>query len=99
MTIQAQFDLTGKVAIITGASKGIGEAIAHAYAQAGANVVVSSRKQDAVEAVAAHINQANYRGKALAIAAHTGNSECKRIRTSDSGRCRVYERARRRQNH
>lgn len=75
MTIQSQFDLTGKVAIITGASKGIGEAIAHAYAQAGANVVVSSRKQDAVEAVAAQINEAGYNGKAVGIAAHTGNAE------------------------
>lgn len=75
MTIQSQFDLTGKVAIITGASKGIGEAIAHAYAQAGANVVVSSRKQEAVEAVAAQINEAGYSGKALGIAAHTGDAE------------------------
>lgn len=45
------FDLTGKVAIITGSSKGIGRAIAEALARAGARVVVSSRKQDACESV------------------------------------------------
>lgn len=67
------FDLTGKVAIIMGASKGIGEAIAHTYAAAGASVVVSSRKQDAVEAVAAQIREAG--GQALAVAAHMGNRE------------------------
>lgn len=67
------FDLTGKVAIITGASRGIGEAIAHTYAAAGASVVVSSRKQDGVEAVAAQIRQAG--GQALAVAAHMGDRE------------------------
>ncbi len=67
------FDLTGKVAIITGSSKGIGEAIAHAYAEAGASVVVSSRKQAAVDIVAENIRQAG--GKAIAVAAHTGDEE------------------------
>ena len=46
------FDLTGKVAVITGASKGIGEAIAYFLGKAGASVVISSRKQEAVDAVA-----------------------------------------------
>lgn len=50
--IKPLFDLTGKVAIITGASKGIGEAMARGLAEHGAKVVVSSRKQEAVEAVA-----------------------------------------------
>ena len=47
------FDLTGKVAIVTGSSKGIGRAIAERLAEHGAKVVVSSRKADACEAVAA----------------------------------------------
>ena len=49
------FSLHDKVAIVTGASKGIGEAIARGFAQAGANVVVSSRKQAAVVEVANRI--------------------------------------------
>ena len=50
------FDLTGKVAIITGSSKGIGRAMATAMAEHGAKVVISSRKGDTCEAVAADIN-------------------------------------------
>lgn len=52
------FDLTGKTAIITGSTKGIGKAIAEAMADAGANVVISSRKADACERVAAAIHNA-----------------------------------------
>ncbi len=73
MNATPNFDLTGKVAIVTGASRGIGEAIARAYAQAGAKVVLSSRKQEALEAVARSIQEAG--GTALAVAAHTGSSE------------------------
>ena len=56
------FDLTGKTAIITGSSKGIGRSIAFAMAEQGANVVVSSRKADACQVVADEINQ-KYEGK------------------------------------
>ena len=48
--------LNNKVAIITGASKGIGEAMARGLAEFGANVVISSRKQEAVDKVAAEFN-------------------------------------------
>lgn len=68
-----QFDLTGKVALITGASRGIGAAIAQAYAAAGAIVVLTSRKQDALDQVAEAITANG--GQALAIAAHTGEQE------------------------
>ncbi|MBV7335341.1 glucose 1-dehydrogenase [Chloroflexi bacterium TSY] len=67
----SQFDLTGKVALITGASRGIGEAIAKAYATAGAKVVLSSRKQEGLDQVAREIQNAG--GDALAVAAHTGS--------------------------
>ncbi|MGB2503076.1 MAG: SDR family NAD(P)-dependent oxidoreductase, partial [Flavobacteriaceae bacterium] len=52
MSIKKLFDLEGKIAIVTGSSKGIGKAIAEALAEYGAQVVVSSRSQEAVDAVA-----------------------------------------------
>jgi NAD(P)-dependent dehydrogenase (short-subunit alcohol dehydrogenase family) len=67
------FKLDGKVAILTGASKGIGAAMAHGLAAQGAKVVVSSRKQDAVDAVAAEI-RANG-GTATGIACHVGQED------------------------
>ena len=60
------FDLTGKVAVITGSTRGIGKAIAYRMAQHGAKVVVSSRKPDACDATTAEINAA-FPGSALAI--------------------------------
>ena len=63
------FDLSGKVAIITGSTRGIGRAIAEAYASAGARVVISSRKQPACEEVAAAINEQHGADCAVAIAA------------------------------
>jgi dehydrogenase/reductase SDR family protein 4 len=67
------FDLTDKVAIVTGASKGIGKAIAHALGEHGAKVVVSSRDQEACEAVAVELGSAGI--EARGIAAHMGEPE------------------------
>ena len=65
------FDLTGKVAVITGASKGLGRAMALGFADAGADVVVSSRRVDACEEVAAEIRAKGRR--ALAVACHVAD--------------------------
>ena len=63
------FDLAGKVAIVTGSTKGIGRAAAEALAAHGAKVVISSRNQDACDAVAAEIDARHGAGTALAVAA------------------------------
>lgn len=65
------FDLTGKVAIVTGASKGIGEAIARFMADAGAKVVISSRKQADLDTLAEDIRQQG--ADVMGIAAHVGD--------------------------
>jgi NAD(P)-dependent dehydrogenase (short-subunit alcohol dehydrogenase family) len=64
--------LNGKVALITGASRGIGLAIARAYAAAGAKVALSSRKQDGLDLAAEMIREEG--GVALPVAAHSGDS-------------------------
>jgi NAD(P)-dependent dehydrogenase (short-subunit alcohol dehydrogenase family) len=69
----ALVNLENKVAIVSGASRGIGEAIALAFADAGARVVVSSRKLDSVSAVAEQIKERGH--EALALAAHIGNTD------------------------
>lgn len=69
------FDMTGKNVLITGSSKGIGRAIAEEMARAGAKVVISSRKGDVCEQVAAAINTEleGQAGGAVAIPAHIGD--------------------------
>src|SRR4029077_16935053 len=70
----SRFDLDGRVALVTGASRGIGSAIAEALAEQGAQVVLSSRKQADLDAEAERIN-ARFPEKAVAIAAHAGRAE------------------------
>jgi NAD(P)-dependent dehydrogenase (short-subunit alcohol dehydrogenase family) len=69
-----QLDLEGKVAVITGGSRGIGRAVAEGMAAAGADVVIASRKFDACEAAAAEIAAATGR-RALPVAFHAGRWE------------------------
>ena len=70
------FSLTGKVAIVTGSSRGIGEAIARSFAEAGAHVVIVSRSLENAQPVADSINAtATNGGSALAVACHTGRKE------------------------
>ena len=67
------FSLQDRVALITGASRGIGQAIALGFAEAGARVILSSRKQENLEKVVREVEAKG--GKAKAIAAHMGKKE------------------------
>ena len=74
MTEQAPrglFDLTGRVAVVTGSTRGIGRAILEGYSRAGASVVVSSRKQQHCDEVAADLRAGG--AKAVGIACHVGD--------------------------
>jgi NAD(P)-dependent dehydrogenase (short-subunit alcohol dehydrogenase family) len=69
------FDVSGRVAVITGSSRGIGRAIAERLAEHGAKVVISSRKPEACQAVADAINTARGAGTALAVAANISSKD------------------------
>ncbi len=71
MDVERAMDFDGKVALVTGASRGIGEAIAVALGARGATVVVSSRKAEALERVVGRIREAG--GQALAVPCNTGD--------------------------
>ena len=75
MTCPRLFDLSGKVAIVTGSSRGIGLAIAAAMAEHGARVAISSRKQDACDEVAHAINAQHKDERAIAVAANISSKE------------------------
>lgn len=72
-TTEPIFDLSGRTAIVTGGSRGLGRAIALGYATAGARVVIASRKSDACESVADEIRDGG--GDALAVATHIGRPD------------------------
>jgi len=67
-----RFDLTGKVALVTGSSRGLGKAIAYGLAAAGADIVVTSRKLEACRAVADDVAAATGR-RTLPVACHVGH--------------------------
>ncbi len=71
MTVLDRFRLDGRTAILTGVGPGVGEHVAKAYAELGANVVISARSQDRLDRIAAEINAASG-GRAKAVAADAG---------------------------
>src|SRR5262245_10593485 len=76
MDASARFSLTDKVAVITGGSRGLGLEMARAFAQAGAHIVIASRKADACERAAAEIEQVTRRS-CIGVACHVGKwSDC-----------------------
>ena len=67
MNTAERFDVTGKVVVVTGGTKGLGHAFALGLAQAGAKIVVSSRKQELCEQVAADLQRKGYVGRGIGI--------------------------------
>jgi NAD(P)-dependent dehydrogenase (short-subunit alcohol dehydrogenase family) len=92
MSMAQMFDLTGKVAVVTGGSRGIGRAVAEGLAGAGADVVVASRKLDNCQRAAQEIHAATGR-HAIAVACHVGRwADCDTLVDTvyhDLGRCDV----------
>jgi NAD(P)-dependent dehydrogenase (short-subunit alcohol dehydrogenase family) len=78
MSRQHVIDMSGKVVLVTGGSRGLGRAMALGFAEAGADIVVTSRKLDACEAVVREVEALGR--KALAVACHVGHwEECDRL--------------------
>ena len=71
--MKSKTDLTGRVAIVTGGGRGIGKAIAHRLAEAGANIVIASRKLENLEAAAEEMK--TLPGKTLPVVCHVGRPE------------------------
>src|SRR6202789_2009908 len=80
------FDMTGKVAVVTGSSRGIGRAIAERMAEHGAKVVISSRKQQACDEGAKAINDKAGKQVAVAIAANTSTKDDLKNLTEETNR-------------
>jgi len=79
VTVFDQFKLTGKVAVITGGSRGLGRAMALGFAEAGADVVIASRKLDNCEKVASEV-ETRFERRALAVSFHQGHwDDCDRL--------------------
>ena len=85
-----RFDLSGKVAVVTGGSRGLGREMILAFAEAGADVVIASRKLDACEALAAEVTERFPDRQALAVAAHVGRwGDCDALADAEIGRAHV----------
>src|SRR6202171_1492617 len=69
------FDMSGKVAVITGSTRGIGRAIAERMAEHGSKVVISSRKQDVCDQVSKEVNDRFGKATAVAVAANISSKE------------------------
>lgn len=92
MSVRPDFDLQGKVAVVTGGSRGIGRAVVQGFAEAGADVVIASRKLPACELAAREVSESTGR-RAVGIGCHVGYwSDCDALveRVYDEfGRCDV----------
>ncbi len=87
------FDLSGKVAVVTGGSRGMGKEMVHAFARHGADVVIASRKLDNCEKLAAEVESATGR-RALPVACHVGHwDQCDQLCETvynEFGRCDIF---------